>query len=113
MKELKEVYTLQGSWGYFGMTSAMFRRCEEMSKRGILATSLTVDFFDKIYDFEQKARDDNRVYKDVILRNPYLDMAKIADNWLNAVGEIYLDYFYLLIMINQIVALNIINQTDV
>lgn len=92
MKKLKNLYTLQGSWGYFGMTSAMFRRCEEMSKRGIVSTSLTVDFVENIYDFEQKARNSNKIHESVILRNPYLDMAKVADKWLQTVGVMYLNY---------------------
>lgn len=92
MQKLKNLYTLQGSWGYFGMTSAMFRRCEEMSKRGVASTSLTLDFVENIYDFEQKARDANKIHESVVLRNPYLDMAKVADKWFQTVGGMYLNH---------------------
>lgn len=89
MKTLTNCYALQASYGYFGLTAAMFRRCEEMSKRGIKTVSLTLDFYDVMYDFEQEARDNKKIHPSVIVRNPYVESAILADNWLLNIGVLY------------------------
>lgn len=74
-------YMLQGSYGKFGLTVAMLRRCKEFTKQGIECTSLTVDFTDDIYDSERITRDSKKVDDTIIFRNPFIDLSNDAKDW--------------------------------
>ena len=83
---IKKAYMLQGSYGRFGLTKAMFRRCDEFIKRGIHCVSLTVDFTQNIYTIEAEAKATNSAPIALEFRNPYLDLSIQADTWSNDVG---------------------------
>lgn len=83
---VKYAYMLQGGYGHGGATIAMFRRCDEFINQGITCISLTVDFYPEVYEYIEKARHTGLIPNKLECRNPFIDLAKEADNWLDKIG---------------------------
>ena len=84
---VKNVYSVQGSYGNFGLTTAMLRRCDEFIAHGINCVSLTLDFTPNIYEFVAKAKAIGKAPSGLECRNPYIDLSTQADYWLKNVGH--------------------------
>lgn len=84
---IKNAYMLQGSYGSFGLTAAMLRRCDEFLARNIHCVSLTLDFTPNIYSYVTESKAIGKVPEKLECRNPYIDIAIQADNWLDKVGN--------------------------
>lgn len=79
---------LQGSYGKFGLTSAMFRRCNEFILRGHKCFSMTLDFTNDLYSIENNIRNDKEINEKLIFLNPFKDASDVAGKWSNKVSHL-------------------------
>ena len=84
---MKEAFMVQGSYGRFGLTAAMFRRCKEFLNKDIQPISLTLDFTDNIYSIVDEFLEVGKIDNNVILRNPYIELSESAVEWATKLGN--------------------------
>lgn len=84
---MKEAFMVQGSYGRFGLTAAMLRRCKEFLNQGIQPTSLTFDFTDDIYTIVDELIKIGKMDKKILVKNPYLDLSTSAVEWASKLGN--------------------------
>lgn len=82
-----KAYMVQGSYGKFGLTAAMFRRCSEFIKRDVQCTSITLDFTENLYDFIDNRSQNTQIPSKLTMANPYLELSEQADHWYQQVGD--------------------------
>lgn len=78
---MKPVLMLQGTYGYFGLTAAMFRRCAEFKKFGINTISISLDFMPNLYDIKKIFTDQGKIEESSLLINPFLELSECANEW--------------------------------
>ena len=93
---MKEAFMVQGSYGQFGLTSAMLRRCKEFSEYGVKCTSLTLDFTDNIYSIIEEFRQSGKLDEKTITLNPYMELSDKAIDWQKKLTKAEVDNFLLI-----------------
>ena len=66
---------IQGTYGRFGLTAAMLKRCAIFKKNNIECATLSLDFMDNIYTIKDEFISTGKASEDLTFINPYLELS--------------------------------------